>query len=107
MMLSGDHIWGGIFDPICAVFLGVIVAYNILFEGFFSFTPGKAILKLRIVDAKSGGKITMKQAVVRFVGRFVDGIAANLVGVMIMLGNPNRQRLGDKWARTMVVSSRP
>jgi uncharacterized RDD family membrane protein YckC len=102
LMFPEDHIWGGIFDPICAVFLVIIIAYFILFEGFLSTTPGKTLLGLRIIT-ESGGKISMLQSLVRFAGRFVDGIAANLVGVLIMLNNPHRQRLGDKWAKTLVV----
>jgi uncharacterized RDD family membrane protein YckC len=102
LMTSEDHLWGGIFDPICAVFLVIIIAYNILFEGFFSLTPGKAILGIRIIG-EDGYKIGFGKALIRFAGRMVDGIAANLVGVIIMLGNERRQRLGDKWARTLVV----
>jgi uncharacterized RDD family membrane protein YckC len=102
LMDRSDHLWDGIFDPICLVFLIVIFAYFILFEGFLSTTPGKSMLQMKVLKI-TGERIGFRESLIRFAGRFVDGIAANLVGVLIMLGNPRRQRLGDKWAGTEVL----
>jgi len=106
MMTSSDHIWNGIFDPICLVFLIIIIAYFILWEGLASTTPGKAALRLKIVTYDMQ-PISMKQSLLRFAGRFVDGIGANLTGVIIMLCNPRKQRMGDIWAKTLVVKRSP
>jgi uncharacterized RDD family membrane protein YckC len=105
LMTSKDHIWGGIFDPICAVFLVIIFAYFILFEGFLSFTPGKIILGLRIIDIDQK-KISMKQSLIRNAGRLVDGIFMHIVGIIVIIKSPQKQRLGDKWAGTFVVRIR-
>lgn len=102
IMGSEEHIWEGIFDPICAVFLVLIFAYMILFEGWWSRTPGKALLGMMVIT-NEGQPIGMRRSLIRFAGRFVDGIAANLVGVLIMLNDPCRRRMGDKWAGTMVI----
>jgi uncharacterized RDD family membrane protein YckC len=101
-MTSKDHIWGGIFDPICAVFLVIIFAYFILTEGFFSFTPGKIILGLRIID-RNQKKISMKQSLIRNAGRMVDGLFMHIVGIIVIIKSSEKQRLGDKWAGTFVV----
>lgn len=106
MMTSTDHIWNGIFDPICLVFLIIIIAYFILWEGLASTTPGKALLRIKIVTYEMQ-PISMKQSLLRFAGRLVDGIGANLTGVVIMLCNPRRQRMGDIWAKTLVVKRKP
>lgn len=105
MMGRSDHIWSGIFDPICAVFLVIIIAYFVLFEAFMSSTPGKALLNMRVCNA-SGNPISFKQSLIRFGGRMVDGIGANLLGAIIMMNNSRHQRLGDKWAGTFVVMRR-
>lgn len=104
-MMPSDHAWGGIFDPICAAFLFIIFTYFILFEGLLSTSPGKAILGLGIRNAQNQ-KITLKQSLIRNVGRMVDGIFFHLVGIIIMSQNQQRQRLGDIWAKTYVIKIR-
>lgn len=104
-MNMSDHDWGGIFDPICLVFLIIIIAYNIFWEGLASTTPGKALMGLKIVTY-TYQKISMKQALLRFAGRMIDGIGANLTGIIIMHYNSRNQRLGDLWAKTLVIKKR-
>jgi uncharacterized RDD family membrane protein YckC len=102
LMTPQDHLWI-IFDPICAVFLVIIFLYFILLEGFFGFTLGKLITGIRVCNL-DGGKITLKQSVIRNFARLVDGIFFNAVGVVIINKSPLNQRFGDKAAKTIVCA---
>jgi uncharacterized RDD family membrane protein YckC len=103
MMSRADHNWwGGLFDPICAVFLVIIFAYFILLEGFFSTTPGKIMLGIKIISLNNGS-ISMKQSLIRNAGRLADGLFMHLVGIIVIIKNPRKQRLGDIWAKTIVI----
>jgi uncharacterized RDD family membrane protein YckC len=50
------------------IFMGVVV---VLFWIYRSATPGKMILNMEIVDAKTGEKPTRKQCIIRYVGYIV------------------------------------
>lgn len=104
LMQPQDHLWS-IFDPICAVFLVIIFLYFVLLEGFLGFTLGKLIVGIRVANT-DGGKITLKQSVIRNFGRLVDGIFFNLVGIVIICKSPLNQRFGDKIAKTVVCQVR-
>lgn len=104
LMQPKDHLWI-IFDPICAVFLVIIFLYFILLEGVLGFTLGKFIVGIRVTDM-DGGKITLKQSVIRNISRVVDGLFVNLVGVVIIHKSPINQRFGDKIAKTVVCNVR-
>jgi uncharacterized RDD family membrane protein YckC len=100
LMQPEDHLWI-IFDPICGVFLVIIFLYFILMEGILGYTLGKLIVGIRVYDL-DGGRITIKQSLIRNFARLIDGIFANLVGVVIMYKSSKNQRLGDKIAKTIV-----
>ena len=105
LMTRADHIWV-IFDPICGIFLVIIFAYFILLEGYFGTTPGKLALGMKVIS-KQGGKITLKQSLLRNFGRLVDGLPCfNLIGMISIYRSPAKQRMGDKFAGTVVVNRR-
>ncbi len=65
-------------------------------------TPGKRLLKIRVVDA-GGLPLSFSQVVVRNLLRFVDGLPlAYLIGGTAMLLSPRLARLGDLAAGTAV-----
>lgn len=77
----------------------------ILFIGlwmYISTTPGKALFKLIIVDAKTGGKPSIGQWVVRYLGYFVCMYLAGL-GFMWVGFDKRKQGWHDKMGRTVVV----
>jgi uncharacterized RDD family membrane protein YckC len=100
LMQPEDHLWV-IFDPICAVFLVIIFLYFILMEGILGYTLGKLIVGIRVYSM-DGNKMTIKQSLIRNLARLIDGIFANLVGVVIMYKSSKNQRFGDKIAKTIV-----
>ncbi len=88
-------------DYISGLLLSVI--YFTLFESLYGASIGKAILKLRVVRA-NGRPCSLWAAFLRALLRFVDGFLFGLPAYLSM--KPAlQQRLGDRAAGTLVVSS--
>ncbi len=106
LMSANDHRWAHgwvVFDPICAVFLAIIVLYFVVLEGLLGATLGKWVAGIRVVRLDRG-----KPGLVRSLGRnllrMVDGLPAfNIIGVVLILRSPEKARFGDRWAGTRVV----
>ena len=81
-------------------------AATLLFWYFRSATPGKLLIGARIVDAKSGGKPTTAQLVVRYLGYFVSTIPFCL-GLLWVAFDARKQGFHDKLARTVVIRRKP
>lgn len=91
--------------PAVALFLGwfvVTLAYHSLAELAWGGSPGKRLLGMRVVRS-DGGRIGLGQSVGRNAMRVVDAFFAYIVGFVAMLANPQRKRLGDLAAKTLVV----
>jgi uncharacterized RDD family membrane protein YckC len=87
------------------VSLLIWLAYYTLMEGFFGATVGKFATGIRVVR-EDGSKADLQAALVRTVSRFVDAMPLfipYLVGAIVIWTSPKRQRLGDRWAHTVVV----
>ena len=69
-------------------------------------TPGKMLLALRVVDAASGKPISLKQAVIRYLGYILSAIPFGL-GFLWVAIDPKKQGLHDKLAKTLVVQHFP
>jgi uncharacterized membrane protein SpoIIM required for sporulation/uncharacterized RDD family membrane protein YckC len=87
---------------VIAVFV-VNWGYYVIFEGIWDGqTPGKRIMKLRVV--RDGGfSITFGASAVRNLLRVIDAVGLYLVGIVVALTNSSRKRLGDIVAGTFVV----
>lgn len=68
----------------------------------FAGTPGKKILKLKILDEQTGENITWSQAIVRYVG-YIISMLVLLIGVIWVAFDPKKQGWHDKMAKTVVV----
>jgi len=99
------------FDLTAAVltvaFFVVGTGYNMVFEYFWrGQTPGKRVMRLRVVDA-CGMALAPGQIVVRNLVRVVDELPLlYLVGGIAMMVSRRAQRLGDLAAGTIVVRHR-
>lgn len=86
---------------------GVIgLVYFILLEGAAGATIGKFAVGIRVVN-EDGSKLTWTAAVVRNLVRFIDLIPyvpAYLVAAISVWSSPTKQRLGDRWGHTAVVT---
>jgi uncharacterized RDD family membrane protein YckC len=68
-------------------------------------TPGKMALQLRVVDAKTGGTLTIVQSLIRYVGYYVSAIPL-FIGFVWIAFDPRKQGWHDKLASTVVIRSR-
>lgn len=80
----------------------VLLAYFALGEALVGATLGKVAAGIR-VRRQEGGRLSLARAVIRNVLRLVDGLAFYLVGAVVIMVTPGRQRLGDLAARAVVV----
>ncbi|HEY6566177.1 MAG TPA: RDD family protein [Actinomycetota bacterium] len=90
-------------------FLVLPVAYLVLFEWLAGATPGKFLVRVR-VRTEQGRRIGLGQSVARNLARVVDAIPyliPYLVGAVAISRSATRQRVGDRWAKTVVISSLP
>ncbi|QIT36073.1 RDD family protein [Wolbachia endosymbiont of Brugia pahangi] len=71
----------------------------------FTATPGKLLLGLRVVDAQTFGKMTIRQATKRFFS-FILSVAPLFLGFIWSNFNKRCQTWHDKIAGTVVVTSK-
>ena len=80
----------------------IVGAVIILFWFCRNATPGKMLLNMEIVDAKTGEKPTLLQWLLRYVG-YVVAIAPLMLGFLWILWDKKRQGWHDKMAGTVVI----
>ena len=92
-----------IFNPITAsiVSLIFILAYYVFFWFVAGQTPGKAVMGVRVVSLH-GGKISVWQALLRYLGYYISGAAFG-IGFLWILVDDRRMTWHDKIARTCVI----
>ncbi len=93
------------------------VAYSSIFVGFqyiipallviflwvkYQGTPGKRLLKLKVVDAKTGEATSPEKYLLRYVGYFVSMIPL-FIGYFMVGFDKKKQGLHDKMAGTVVI----
>ena len=88
------------------IILSVCASYWIAPEWLWGKSLGKLLFDLRVVSSK-GQPCSLTQSVQRNVLRVVDIQSLYLVGFLAAKFNPLTQRLGDQWARTVVIHDRP
>ena len=109
LMSASDHRWASgwvVFDPICLVFLVVIVAYYIVLEAYLGATVGKWALGLRVVSL-DGRRPGLSRSLLRNAGRLIDTLPVlNVLGVILIVRSPQNARFGDRVAGTRVLHVR-
>ena len=95
--VSGHHLfWPGL----------AAIVYFTIFEGLTGATVGKFLMGIRVVN-EDGSKLTWTASIVRNVSRLVDEfpyVIPYLLGAIMVWNSPTRQRLGDRWGHTVVVT---
>lgn len=76
--------------------------YSLFFWLRFGGTPAKLLLGLRVADAQSGGKISLRQGILRYLGYFVAMIPLFL-GLIWVAFDKRKQGWHDKIGGTVVV----
>jgi len=98
----GDEFINGFWDLILGYVVPVIA--TIWFWLRFLGTPGKMALKLKIVDAKTGNKLSLGQAIGRYFAYIVSMLPFFLGFIWIGI-DPKKQGWHDKLAGTVVIRS--
>ena len=80
----------------------ISILYIFAMEATQGATLGKMVLGLRVVRV-DGSPIGWSESIIRNLLRVIDGIGAYLVGAILIWTSPQKQRLGDRVAKTVVV----
>ena len=85
----------------------IIVAYFTIFEALFGATPGKGLLRLRVVGL-DGRRPSFGAILIRNIFRLIDALPfLYIVGGLVAQNTANAQRVGDILANTSVISLEP
>jgi uncharacterized RDD family membrane protein YckC len=82
--------------------LVVNAGYVVYFWSSSGQTPGKSVMKLKVVHADGGGILTPGQAIVRWIGTFISSIPLGL-GYLWIIWDPKHEAWQDKIATTKVI----
>ncbi len=96
-------IWYGVWDVLLNVVLPIVA--TIWFWLRFAGTPGKMACKLKIVDAKTGGKLSLGQAIGRYFA-YIPAIIPLGLGLIWVGVDKKKQGWHDKLAGTVVIRNR-
>ena len=89
-----------------APFVGVLL-YGIIYVVFLyksGQTPGKRAYTMRVVDAKTHEKISLNQAILRFIGFLLS--ATILIGLIFPFYRKDKRSLHDLIANTVVLAEK-
>lgn len=106
MIVYGDALWEsesmilGPADFLINYVLPAVVV--VLFWLYKSATPGKMVLKLKIVDASTGNVLSVGQAIGRYLAYFLAAIPF-LLGMIWVGFDKKKQGWHDKLANTVVI----
>ena len=89
-----------IFDSLTTYLLPAIITIWCWLR--FMATPGKLLMSCHVVDAKTGKRITLLQAVLRYFGYLISTITFGL-GYLWIIWDKRKQGFHDKIAGTIVV----
>ena len=104
-------IYGGSYFYYEEMILGVpdfLISYvfpfvaTILFWIYKSATPGKMVVKLKVVDAKTGNPPSVQQSIIRYIGYFISTLPLFL-GFIWVAWDRKKQGWHDKMAGTVVI----
>ena len=97
---SGPFSYLGVWHVLLEVILPI--ALVILLWLRFSATPGKMLLRLKVVDIKTSEPISFRQAIIRYFG-YVPSILCFFIGIIWVVFDIRKQGWHDKLASTAVI----
>lgn len=90
----------GVLGNLLSILLGA--AYAVYFWSTSGQTPGKQVMKLKVVAADGGAILTPGGALVRYIGTIISAIPL-LLGYFWVLWDPKNEAWHDKIAGTKVI----
>jgi uncharacterized RDD family membrane protein YckC len=97
---TSESMFQGVWDFILNLIFPAVVC--IVFWKYKSATPGKMILKIKVVDAQTGQKLSWGQSIGRYFGYFVS-ILPIMLGFIWVAIDQRKQGWHDKLAGTVVI----
>ncbi|MGO9646036.1 MAG: RDD family protein [Candidatus Bathyarchaeia archaeon] len=98
---TSSNLSSGLLEELLSISI-VSFLYFLISEGFFAATLGKFVMKLRVVG-KSGDPCSFTESLKRNILRFVDWLPTfYFVGAASIFLSQKRQRIGDRFAGTVV-----
>ncbi len=82
--------------------LRISFLYSILFWLYFAGTPGKRLMRLKVLDEKTGNKLTVMQSIIRYIG-YIPSILVFGIGLFWVAFDAKKQGWHDKMAKSVVV----
>ncbi len=76
--------------------------YSVLFWIYLGGTPGKRLLRLKVLDEQTGHKLTFGQAALRYIG-YIPSTLLLMLGFIWIAFDAKKQGWHDKIAKTVVV----
>ena len=95
-------VFSGIFIVFYLIAIAVSIGYWVYFWGTTGSTFGMRVLRLRVVDANTGGPIGIPRALVRWLMTIVNSWAC-YIGWIWVAFDPRKQGWHDKVANSVVV----
>lgn len=100
--LDGEHLIYGFWDVILSYVVPFIA--TLWFWLKFCATPGKMATKLKVVDAKTGGQLSIGQAIGRYFAYIVAMLPLGLGFIWVGI-DKKKQGWHDKLAGTVVIKT--
>jgi uncharacterized RDD family membrane protein YckC len=69
---------------------------------YFAGTPGKRLMRLKVLDGKTGNKLTVMQSIIRYIG-YIPSILVFGIGLFWVAFDAKKQGWHDKMAKSVVV----
>ena len=98
--LASGHLVAGFWDFMLSYVLPAVA--TVLFWAYKSATPGKMLIRARIVDARTGRKPTTGQLLLRYLGYFAAMLPL-MLGILWVAFDRRKQGWHDKIAGTVVI----
>lgn len=109
IMIYGDLVWEG--KPFILGAADFFINYTlpfiavVLFWLYKSATPGKMALNIKIVDARTGGKLSVGQSIGRYFA-YIPAILVLMIGIIWVAFDRRKQGWHDKLAKTVVIQKK-
>jgi len=92
------------FGPMTLITWLFLLLYFTYFESTTGQTPGKQVMKIRVVDETTMQHLDFGMSLVRNILRIIDWLPLfYLIGFLLIATNKKKQRIGDMAARSIVV----
>lgn len=102
-VLFNDVIFLGYWDVVINWIIPA--AATVLFWIYKSATPGKMIFSLKVVDAQTGGNLTIKQSIGRYFA-YIPAMVIFMLGIFWVMWDKKKQGWHDKLAQTVVIQKK-